>query len=118
MADTTTTQLVCPQCKSTDIRAEERLTSPRSIGSIGSWRIRLGYGVAIAVIAFGLIAILARRFVDPTMGTILLAIGVISFAYALYVLAGSLYAGRWARTDRYVCQECLYEWGPIRESPA
>jgi len=52
------------------------------------------------------------------MGTILLAIGVISFAYALYVLAGSLYAGRWARTDRYVCQECLYEWGPIRESPA
>lgn len=116
MADVMTTQLVCPRCKSKNIKEEERLTSPNSIGTIGSWRIGWGYGVAIAVIAFGILAIFARRFVDPTLDTLFLAIGIISFVYALYVLAVSLYAARWSRVKKFVCQKCLHEWSLAQEA--
>lgn len=116
MADVTTTPLACPRCKSKNVKEEERLTSPNSIGSIGSWRIRWGYGVAIAVIAFGAFAIFARSFVDPTLGTVFVAVGSISFIYALYVLAVSLYARRWAKVKKYVCQKCLYEWMTEQEA--
>ncbi|MBI3958894.1 MAG: hypothetical protein HY328_08795 [Chloroflexi bacterium] len=116
MAEMSTTQIVCSRCASKRVKEEERLTSSKSIGSIGSWRIGWGYGVAIAVIGFGILSIFARRFVDPTLDTVFLAIGIVSFVYALYVLAGSLYAARWSRVKKFVCQKCLYEWSPAQET--
>ena len=92
------------------------LTSPGSIGTIGSWRIGWGYGVAIAVSAFGILAIYVRSFVDPTLDVVFLAIGVLCFVYALYVLATSLYAARLSRVKRLVCQKCLHEWSLVPEN--
>lgn len=116
MADVTTTQPVCPRCKSKNVKEEDRLASPGSTSTIGSWRIGWGYGVAIAVIAFGILAIYARSLVDPTLAFVFLAIGVLSFVYGLYILATSLYAGRMPRIKKFVCQKCLHEWSLVPES--
>lgn len=116
MADVMTTQLVCPRCKSKNVKEEERLSSPGSASTFGSWRIGWGYGVAIAVIAFGILAIYMRSFVDPTLDVVFLAIGLLSFAYGLYILVTSFYAGRMPRVKKFVCQKCLHEWSIAPEN--
>lgn len=75
----------------------------------------VGLRVAGAVILFGLPALYVRRFVDPTLDTLFRAIALVSFIYALYVPAGSVYAARWAHVKKYVCQKCLHEWLPSAE---
>lgn len=116
MAETIAEGIICPRCGSKKVKQEERLASPNAVGSIGSWRVGWGYGVAIAVLLFGVLALYVRRFVDPTLDTLFLAIALVSFIYALYVLAGSLYAARWAHVKKYVCQKCLHEWLPVSEA--
>lgn len=118
MADNTATAIVCPRCKSKNVKQEERLASPNSVSSIGSWRVGWGYVVAIIVIGFGLSALYVRRYVDPTLDTLFMAIAIVSFLYGLYVLAGSLYAARWSHVRKMVCQKCLYEWSPEGEAAA
>ncbi|RLT40511.1 MAG: hypothetical protein DWI57_08370 [Chloroflexi bacterium] len=107
---------MCPRCKSKNVKEEERLASPGSVSTIGSWRIGWGYAVAIAVIAFGILSIYARGFVDPTLDLLFLSIGILSFVYALYVLAVSLYAARLPRVKKLVCQKCLHEWSLAPEN--
>lgn len=101
---------VCPRCKSKKVKEEMRLASPGSVSSIGLWRMWWGFGVGLVVLVMGLLAIYIRSRLDPTLATVFLLIGVISLAYALYILATAIYSLRLPRVRRLVCQKCLHSW--------
>ena len=79
--------------------------------SIGHWRLKYGLFSALAAALFGLLCIFASwRWLEPPMDEPAVIIAVLSFVFAIFVLATTLYYSRWSDVVQYRCQACHLSW--------
>lgn len=79
--------------------------------SIGYWRLKYGLFSALAAALIGLICVVASwRWLEPPMIEPAVIIAALSFVFAIFVLATTLYYARWPSTIQYRCGVCYLAW--------
>ena len=95
-------QLSCPHCRSTEIDREARLVASDRSTTVGRWRLKYGLVSALAAMLFGVLCAFASwRWFDPPMNEAAIIIAVLSFMFAIFVLATTLYFSRWTDATEY-----------------
>ncbi len=104
-------QLHCPHCQSSEIEQEIRLMASDQSASVGRWRLKYGLISFSAAVLFGLLCVVASwRWLEPPMDEPAVIIAALSFIFAIFVLATTLYYARWASTIQYQCRVCHLTW--------
>ena len=104
-------QFSCPHCQSSEIEQETRLMASDNSTSIGQWRLKYGRFSALAAALFGLLCVVASwRWLEPPMDEPAVIIAALSFLFAIFVLATTLYYARWPSSIQYRCRVCYLAW--------
>ena len=101
----------CPYCGNDKFETETALQAPRSDAHIGRWRIGCGYTLFLVVALIGVVSLIARTlWLDGSLETPANWIALAAFAFAAFLLFGTVYLSGWYPMNRHTCQKCGLSW--------